>query len=127
MSEVKIIWDGARMQQLLHSPDGMLGRYMIGRAEVVRLAAQRQSANNGSIPRGIVKRFNEDGGNIGVTIISQNPHSIFVHEGTVPHDIPNAFGWGPTFGIGGRFSGKFHPGNKANRFLSDNLPLFFAA
>jgi hypothetical protein len=32
-------------------------------------------------------------------------------EGAEPHDIPNAFGRGAKFGIGGRFQGKFHPGN----------------
>jgi hypothetical protein len=37
--------------------------------------------------------------------------------GTEAHDIPNAFGWGPTFGIGGRFNGKFHPGTKKNPFV----------
>lgn len=37
--------------------------------------------------------------------------------GTTPHNIPNAFGWGPDFGIGGRFGGFFHPGNPAVHFL----------
>lgn len=29
--------------------------------------------------------------------------------GGKPYDIPNAFGFGPDFGIGGRFGGRFHP------------------
>jgi hypothetical protein len=41
--------------------------------------------------------------------------------GTEPHDIPNAFGWGPTFGIGGRFSGKFHPGTKKNPWVMQSI------
>ena len=40
------------------------------------------------------------------------PYLVYLEEGTEPHDIPNAFGRGETFGIGGRFSGKFHPGSK---------------
>lgn len=40
---------------------------------------------------------------------------VFGHRG--PYDIPNAFGYGPSFGIGGRFSGHFHPANRANQSL----------
>jgi hypothetical protein len=45
-------------------------------------------------------------------------YSLFeiIERGSVPHDIPNAFGRGPFFGIGGRFKGKFHPGTKPNPF-----------
>lgn len=35
---------------------------------------------------------------------------FLLETGTLPHDIPNAFGFGKEFGIGGRFDGKFHPG-----------------
>lgn len=41
--------------------------------------------------------------------------------GTRPHNIPNAFGWGLGAGIGGRFSGLFHPGTRANPFVSKAL------
>ena len=33
-----------------------------------------------------------------------------VFSGAPAHDIPNSFGRGPDFGIGGPFGGKFHPG-----------------
>jgi hypothetical protein len=46
----------------------------------------------------------------------RSPLATWILGGTKPHDIPNAFGWGPTFGIGGRFEGKFHPGTKPNDF-----------
>lgn len=52
------------------------------------------------------------------------PYVGFLEEGTDPHDIPHAFGWGTLkpdrknkytgeipFGVGGRFDGKFHPGS----------------
>jgi len=42
------------------------------------------------------------------------PYAQAIIEGARPHDIPNAFGRGHTFGIGGRFQGKFHPGNAAH-------------
>lgn len=43
---------------------------------------------------------------------SEVPYAVYLEEGTAPHDIPNAFGRGETFGIGGKFDGKFHPGSR---------------
>ena len=48
------------------------------------------------------------------------PYVEYLEEGTKPHDIPNAFGYGPTFGIGGRFDGKFHPGSMKHRGFISN-------
>ena len=49
------------------------------------------------------------------------PYIPFLEEGTKEHNIPNAFGNGPFFGIGGRFNGKFHPGSKNHvGFISIN-------
>ena len=52
------------------------------------------------------------------------PYAVYLEEGTQPHDIPHAFGYGTLkppkknpytkefpFGVGGRFNGKFHPGS----------------
>lgn len=48
------------------------------------------------------------------------PYIASLEEGSSPHDIPNAFGKGREFGIGGRFDGKFHSGsNKHKGFISD--------
>lgn len=47
------------------------------------------------------------------------PYIAPLEEGSKPHDIPNAFGWGMEFGIGGRFDGKFHPGSVIHKgFIS---------
>ncbi len=43
---------------------------------------------------------------------SEVPYAVYLEEGTAPHDIPNAFGRGMEFGIGGKFDGKFHPGSR---------------
>lgn len=40
------------------------------------------------------------------------PYIPYLEYGTEPHDIPNAFGNGENFGVGGKFDGKFHPGSK---------------
>lgn len=55
---------------------------------------------------------------------SEVPYAVYLEEGTAPHDIPHAFGYGTKrpdrvnkytgmipFGVGGRFDGKFHPGS----------------
>lgn len=48
------------------------------------------------------------------------PYVGYLEEGTLPHDIPRAFGRPLPFGIGGRFNGKFHPGSfKHQGFISD--------
>ena len=130
MSEpgVVFITDGAVMADMLHGPNGMVMRSLIERATRVQLAARRQvqstTRGTGRLASGIVKRPQSQGVNplvqVGVWTV---PYAIFVHEGTKPHDIPNAFGYGPHFGIGGRFDGKFHPGTKPNRFLTDNMAL----
>ena len=48
------------------------------------------------------------------------PYAIPLNTGSVPHDIPNSFGWGYEYGIGGRFDGKFHPGSKKHIGFFDN-------
>ena len=133
MSDVKIIWDGAVLEEIMHGPFGIIGTWMFGRSEIVKRAAVLQcNKKTGRLSRGILKRPVEaTAGGLEMRIIAtaKDPktgvdYAAYVHEGTAPHDIPNAFGWGETFGIGGRFDGKFHPGYKGNKFLSDNLNSF---
>jgi hypothetical protein len=73
-----------------------------------------------------------DDGNLSITVGAYQPYAVFVHEGTKPHIIAPkdggtlAFLW-PAMGPGMFFFKSVnHPGTKANKFLSDNLPLFFA-
>jgi hypothetical protein len=44
-------------------------------------------------------------------------HAGVQEYGAGPHDIPNSFGRGPSFGIGGSFSGMFHPGNPGTYYM----------
>jgi hypothetical protein len=65
----------------------------------------------------------------GATIAVTNPRTVsskagqtysllqLITTGTRAHDIPGAFGYALPFGIGGRFSGRFHPGQPANPFV----------
>lgn len=48
------------------------------------------------------------------------PYIRYLNDGTGPHDIPNSFGYGEDYGIGGRFDGKFHPGStKHKNFINE--------
>lgn len=48
------------------------------------------------------------------------PYLSSLEEGSVPHNIPKAFGNPLPFGTSGRFDGKFHPGSKKWKgFVSD--------
>lgn len=48
------------------------------------------------------------------------PYAIYLNEGSKPHNIPNSFGYGYYFGIGGRFNGKFHPGSLKHKGFYDS-------
>jgi hypothetical protein len=128
---VKLIIDGAAVQMMLHSPDGAVGRFMIGRAQVVQNAAIIQCPKRtNKLSESIVKRFYDSPAGFTVSIAALQPYAVFVHEGTKPHVINGnpllAFAW-PKMGEGTFFfRSVHHPGTKPNRFLSDNLPLFFA-
>ena len=131
---VKLIMDGATMHELLASPSGPLGLFMLERGEIAKTLAKGNvqdmtEAHSGCLQASIVKRFATDGPLLSVIIQSDTSpcspdhrsYSLMVHEGTRAHNIPNAFGWGPTFGIGGRFDGLFHPGTSPRPFLRKAL------
>lgn len=58
--------------------------------------------------------------NMGGSVGSNVDYAASVELGAKPHDIPNAFGK-TGFGVGGRFLGKFHPGNHAQPYLRPAL------
>lgn len=65
-----------------------------------------------SIRRGPVLLHGGIGGTrgYGVKIFTDVDYAPDVEWNTRPHDIPGAFGRPLPFGVGGQFSGKFHPG-----------------
>lgn len=93
------------------------------RAAVVATYARLFSAHNGSIPLGIY-----EGPVIGKTIkvISSNPHTVLVHNGSRAHLIRPRSKRYLRFEVGGRVVyAKLvrHPGYKGNPFLRDALVL----
>lgn len=135
--EFKLIIDGAALAALLRSPAGPVGRHLIERATVVQAAARQMIAphnRTGCLEGSLVKRSETLDGELAIRIqsdttscsASRTSYSLYVHDGTTPHDIPGAFGLPAPFGIGGQFDGKFHPGTTAVPFLRDTLDLAVA-
>ena len=133
---VKLIIDGAAVQAMLHSPDGVVGRYMIGKSQVVQNAAIRDCPKRtGKLSESIVKRFYDTTEGFTVVIAALQSYALPVHEGTKPHMIypknAKVLSWVSTGGA--NFSGAqrvfaksvHHPGTAPRRFLTDNMYLFY--
>jgi hypothetical protein len=112
------------------SPDGLFGRWMYERMTIVQLAAIRDCPKRTTkLSESIVKRWWPTLNGQMISCVAKQPYAMSVHSGARAHNIPNAFGMGEDFGIGGRFGGFFHPGiipSHAQPFLAKNLPLFVA-
>jgi len=114
-----------RLSDSLQRPGDILGK--VADAVIFPMLARNYVASglkqrSGRLFNGITKRgapgnyVRESPGEITVGVsYEQIPYAQSILEGAQAHDIPNAFGRGPRFGIGGRFNGKFHPGNKKYR------------
>lgn len=133
---IKLVLDGARMQELLRSPLGPLGRHLIERGEIVKQAAKAQAPRKtGCLQDSIVKRVEDYGDSFAIRIVSdttpcsptRTSYSLWVHEGTQPHTITAKNGGVLSFMWQGErvyFKSVQHPGTKANKYLADNLRLF---
>jgi len=109
-------------QSLLYGIGGAGRRMLERKAERVAARARLNSAGNGSIPEGIIV-----GPVVGkdVQVISTNPHSLLVHNGSPRHEIrPRRAGGKLRFVVNGRVVYARvvnHPGYKGNPFLTDAL------
>ncbi len=65
------------------------------------------------------------------------PYVKYLEEGTAPHNIPHAFGYGSIYedkpnpytkqtpyGVGGRFNGKFHPGSTKHKGFIETILIY---
>lgn len=121
-AKVAVTINASRFQRLLRAVGGPGERMVRRKAERVRDLAKVYSAHNGSIPEGIIVGPYENGS---MQVISTNPNTLFVHNGTRRHFIRprNPAGF-LRFQVGGRtVYAKVvnHPGNRANPFLTDAL------
>lgn len=114
--------DQSRLQRLLSAVGGPGERLLIRKAERVADLARQYAAGHGSIPDGIIV-----GPVVGksVKVISTNPHTIFVHNGTPRHPIrPRRPGGWLRFQVDGRtvYAREVnHPGYRGDPFLTKAL------
>jgi hypothetical protein len=128
------------MAELLRGPNGPVTRRLIEDAELVKVRAKEEcpvyappdaytAANRkrrpGTLRDSIVKRIVQSGTGVTALVGSDDPVSLWVHEGTVPHTITArnkpmlVFYWpnGPDGARVYRMRSVSHPGSPPNRFL----------
>jgi hypothetical protein len=120
--------DQSRLQRLLSAVGGPGDRLLRRKAERVAALARVYAAGHGSIPEGIVVGPVEGKS---VKVISTNPHTILVHNGSRRHPIrprrpvvPGKRGPYLKFKIGGRtiYAREVdHPGYRGDPFLTKAL------
>lgn len=119
---VSVRIDQSRLQRLLSAVGGPGQRLLQRKAERVAALARVYAQGHGSIPEGIVVEP-PDGKSI--KVVSTNPHTIFVHNGTPRHPIrPRRPGGFLRFQVGGRVvyaRAVNHPGYKGDDFLTRAL------
>lgn len=92
--------DQSRLQRLLSAVGGPGNRLLLRKAEQVAELARRYSSGHGSIPAGIVVGPVVDKT---VKVLSTNPHTLLVHNGSRRHVIrPRRSGGWLRFEVGGR-------------------------
>lgn len=120
MALAKVTLDPSKFARIAAGAPGQRVLNAVGQ-RVAGLARQN-SASNGSIPRGIIVGPVIDRT---VQVISTNPHSILVHQGSRPHKIrPRRTGRFLRFEVEGRvvYAREVnHPGYRGNPFLTDAL------
>lgn len=135
MSDYKLIIDGAKLAELLRSPTGPVGRHLFERGTLVQARAKQilePHRKTGCLEGSIVKRPEMLAGELAIRIqsdttscsVTRTSYSLFVHEGTPPHDIYAKPGGVLAFQVGGETifaSQVHHPGTKPVPFLRDAL------
>lgn len=129
MADVIIVPKQPGYDQVFKSRDGIVGRDLSRRATRVQLGAKRQvGVQTGLLKRSIHKSwFTGRRNDLGIRIGSDVRHSYIHHEGTRPHVIrprnAKALRWVAANGDIIFARSVRHPGTRANRYLSDSLPL----
>jgi hypothetical protein len=138
MAEIKLVLDGARLAELLHSPTGPVGRHMIERGELVKQGARaRAPRKSGCLQGSIVKRVEDRVEGIAIRVIAdtspcspdRKSYALFVHNGTQAHTIEAKNAGVLSFEWHGErvfFASVLHPATRGHPFLRDSLPLAVA-
>jgi hypothetical protein len=130
-AKIKITLYHEKIQNLLNSPRGDVGRELSRRAKKVQVAAKRQVRVRTGRLRNSIRVYGHSRTANGqhMYIGSSVPYALMHHEGTRKHTITPKrksylkFRQGAVFIYRKKVN---HPGTKANRYLTDNLYLFYS-
>lgn len=121
MAGIRIDW--AAVERMLHSPTGMVGRDLQRRAGAVAAEARRTAP--GSMPSRITgPDVGRRGTDLSASITSNHHATIWVTQGTRPHQIRPVRARALRFTVGGRIvfaKHVNHPGNRAADFMNKAL------
>jgi hypothetical protein len=137
MGALQVIYDGAAMAELLASPTGPMGLFLLERGEMIKRISKvniglMTEQHTGCLEASPVKRFSSDGPMLTVTIQSDTSpcaedhksYSLFVHDGTAPHVIDARPGGVLAFESHGQImfaTSVNHPGTAPRPFLRSAL------
>lgn len=124
---IRITFNGKKIEQIIQSPNGDVGRYLRKRGLLILSEAKAQvGVKTGRLKASLHMQHGRSGPGQFVKIGSPLNYALAHHEGTRPHVItPNRKEYL-------RFSSKgrvvysrvvMHPGTKPNKYLTDNLYL----
>lgn len=121
----------AELDNFLNSPSGPVGKYLAGRGRLIVAAAKAQvGVDTGKLRQSIGMTHYRGIGGQYLRIGSNNSIALIHHEGSRPHMIEARDRQKMLrFSSGGRViytRRVMHPGNRPNRYLSDNLKLIRA-
>jgi len=130
-AKIKITLYHEKIQNLLNSPRGDVGRELSRRAKKVQVAAKRQVGVRTGRLRNSIRVYGHSRTANGqhMYIGSSVPYALMHHEGTRKHTTTPKrksylkFRQGAVFIYRKKVN---HPGTKANRYLTDNLYLFYS-
>lgn len=121
--ETKI--DSAALNQMLKSPNGMVGQYMVKTGNrIVKEARESAPHKTGRLQKSIgISTW--PGSRLSLEITANVPYALAVHNGSKPHEItghpilkfPSRRGGGKIVEL----PKVHHPGNKANPFLVEAM------
>lgn len=131
IERINVSWYEPNIDLFLKQPQGAVGRYLKGRAAVFTNAARAQAGVQTGMLKASIRTMEHSRAPYGqmMKIGADVRHALWHHEGTRPHVIVPQRARILRFAKNGRvvFAHKvMHPGTRPNRYLSDNLKVFFA-
>lgn len=110
---------------LLKSPNGMVGRYLNDRGrELTALAKAQVGVDTGALRGSIRYKMKTSYGTLAVEVTAHDDKALMHHEGTRRHLIKPRRAKALRFKYNGRIVYRQvvnHPGTQPNKFLTDNL------